>query len=55
MASKKEKKDRPIVSLGSEESEEIWDDLYLKEEGVIVEFDPNSRTGKVRSLHDDGI
>lgn len=50
MAKKKEKKERPIISLNSEEREEIWDDLYIKEEGVVIEFDPDSNTGKIKSL-----
>ena len=55
MPSKEENKDCPITSLGSEEREELWDDLYLKEEGVIVEFDPKSHTGKVKSVRDDSL
>jgi len=52
---KKEKKELPLVSMNAEEREEVWDDLYLKEEGVVLEFDPTSNTGKVKSLSDDGI
>ncbi|MBA4373586.1 MAG: hypothetical protein C0402_12100 [Thermodesulfovibrio sp.] len=52
---KKEKKERPLVSMDAEEREEVWDDLYLKEEGIVLEFDPASNTGKVKSLSDEGI
>ena len=53
MTKKKGKKERPIISLNSEEREEVWDDLYIKEEGVVLEFDPDSNTGKIKSLTDD--
>jgi hypothetical protein len=55
MAKKKKKKENSIASSGKEEREDSWDDLYLKEEGVVVEFDANTNTGKVRSLNDDQI
>ena len=41
--------------MNAEERKEVWDDIYLKEEGVVLEFDPTSNTGKVKSLSDDGI
>jgi hypothetical protein len=50
-----DKKDKPIVSMSKEEREEVWDDVYAKEEGIIVEFNPESNTGKVRSVNDDNI
>jgi len=55
MARKKDKEDRPIVSMSGEEREEVWDDIYLKEEGIVLEFDPDSNTGKIKSLSDGGI
>jgi hypothetical protein len=55
MTKKKEKEERRIVSMDREEREEVWDDLYLKEEGVIIEFDPGSNAGKVKSISDDAI
>jgi hypothetical protein len=45
----KNKEDRPIVSMSGEEREEVWDDIYLKEEGIVLEFDPDSNTGKIKS------
>ena len=42
--------DKPIISMSKEEREEVWDDAYAKEEGIIVEFDPMKNVGKVRSL-----
>ncbi len=52
---KKDKKELPLVSMNAEEREEVWDDVYVKEEGVVLEFDPNSNTGKVKSLSDDSV
>ena len=48
-------KDRTIVSMSKEEREEVWDEAFAKEEGVIVEFNPESNTGKIRSLVDGNI
>lgn len=45
--------DKPIVSMTKEEREEVWDDAYAKEEGIIIEFNLDSHTGKVRSLVDN--
>ncbi len=50
MAKDKDKKDRPIVSLTREEIEGIWDETYAKEEGIVLEFDFSSNTGKIKSL-----
>ncbi len=50
-----DQEDKPIVSMSKEEREEVWDDAYAKEEGVIVEFNPKSNTGKIRSLADGNI
>jgi len=55
MAKEKNKKDCPIASLNKEEREETWDELYLKEEGVVIEFDVNSNTGKIKALKDNCI
>ncbi len=55
MAKGKEEKDRPIISLSGEEREEVWDDLYITEEGIILEFNPDSNTGKVRSFIDESV
>jgi hypothetical protein len=55
LAKKKENKERPLVSMTGDEREKVWDDLYIKEEGVIIEFDPESNTGKVKSLNDDAV
>ncbi len=45
-------KDKPIISMSKEEREEVWDEVFAKEEGIIIEFDMNSSTGKVRSEED---
>lgn len=50
-----DQKDKPIVSMSKEEREEVWDEVYAKEEGVIIEFDPVTNTGKVRSLADGNM
>ncbi len=48
-----DRKDKPIVSMTKEEREEVWDDTYAKEEGIITEFNLDTHTGKVRSLLDN--
>lgn len=50
-----DQKDKPIVSMSKEEREEVWDEVYAKEEGVIVEFNTKSQTGKIRSFADGNI
>ena len=50
-----DQKDKPIVSMSKEEREEVWDEVYAKEEGIIIEFEPITNTGKVRSLADGDI
>ena len=55
MAKGKNKKELPIVDMSKEEREEVWDDLFIKEEGIVLEFDPDSNTGKLKSLSDDGV
>ncbi len=52
MAKKKNKRELPIIALKKEEREEVWDDLFIKEEGVVLEFDPSSGRGKIKSLED---
>lgn len=47
-----DRKDKPIVSMSGEEREETWDDTYGKEEGIIIEYNLETQTGKVRSLDD---
>jgi hypothetical protein len=47
-----DRKDKPLTSMSKEEREEVWDDVYVKEEGIIIEFDMNTNTGKVRSVED---
>lgn len=46
---------RKIASITPEQHERLWDDLYLKEEGVILEFDASTGTGKLKSLADGSI
>jgi len=55
MAKEKDKVNRPIVSTKGEEREEVWDEAYIKEEGIILEFDSDLNTGKIKSLLDDSI
>lgn len=48
-----DRKGKPIItSMSKEEREEAWDDVFTKEEGIIIEFDMNTNTGKVRSVKD---
>jgi hypothetical protein len=55
MAKEKDKKDQPIISMNKAEREEVWDDVYLKEEGIVLAFDSESNNGKIRSLRDNAI
>ncbi|MDA8173499.1 MAG: hypothetical protein M0018_02785 [Nitrospiraceae bacterium] len=55
VAKKKGKKDRPMISLTKEEREEVWDDTFAGEEGMVLEFDFNSNTGRIKSLADGNI
>ncbi len=55
MARKKGIKELPIVALNKEEREEVWDDLLIKEEGIVLEFDSGSNTGRIKSLQDDSL
>ena len=55
MDKKKNKKEPPIVSFDKEEVEEHWDDIYLKEEGIVIEFDFDTKTGKIQSISDRSI
>jgi hypothetical protein len=55
MGKDKDKKDLPIISFNKEELEDIWDDIYIKEEGIVLEFDFDSKTGRIKSLKDDNI
>lgn len=55
MAEEKNKDDHPIVSMNEEEREEVWDDVYAKEEGIVLEFDSESNTGNIKSLRDDSV
>jgi hypothetical protein len=34
---------------------EVWDDVYLKKNGIVLEFDSEFKTGKIRSLRDNAI
>jgi hypothetical protein len=47
MAKNKTKKELPIIALNEGEKEGVWDDLFIKEEGIILEFNPDLRTGKI--------
>jgi hypothetical protein len=55
MAKEKDQKEQPIVSMNKEEREEVWDEVYVKEEGIVIEFNSESNTGKIRSLSDNNV
>jgi hypothetical protein len=55
MAKKKNEEEKPLVVMGSEEREEAWDDVYVKEEGIVLEFNAVSNTGKIKSLRDNAV
>jgi len=41
--------------MSSEEREETWDDALTKEEGIVLEFNLETHSGKVRSLQDGAV
>jgi hypothetical protein len=47
-------RDEPIRAMSNEERESVWDDAYVKEEGIVLEFNLETHSGKVRSLLDGG-
>ncbi len=55
MAKEKDKKEPPLVNLTAEEREEVWDDTFVKEEGIILEFDSDLNIGKIRSIADGQV
>lgn len=55
MAKEKNQKERPLVSMTREEREEMWDEVFVKEEGIILTFDGNLNTGKIESVADGQI
>lgn len=55
MEKDKNRKDQPIASFNQEKREDVWDDIYIKEEGVVLEFDFDSNIGKIKSLKDNNI
>jgi hypothetical protein len=55
MAKEKDIKELPLVSLIGEEREEAWDDIFVKEEGIILDFDSDLNTGKLKSIADDQV
>ncbi len=52
MANGRNQNERPLVSMTGEEREETWDEVFVKEEGIILEFDCDSNTGKIKSIAD---
>lgn len=38
--------------MSKEEREDVWDDAYAKEPGVVLEFNMDTQTGKIRLLSD---
>ena len=55
MAKEQNHKERPLVSMTREEREEMWDDVFVKEEGIILAFDSDLNTGKIKSIADGQI
>lgn len=54
MAKEKDKK-TPLANLTAEEREEVWDDTFVKEEGIILEFDRDLNFGKIKSILDEQV
>jgi len=38
MGKGRDRKDIPIIFMPGEEREEVWDSLYIKEEGIMLEI-----------------
>jgi len=55
MAKEENQKERPLVSMTREEREEMWDEVFVKEEGIILTFDCDMNTGKIKSIADGQI
>ncbi len=53
--SKNPNKDIPLISMPEDEREETWDNLFIKEDGSIIEFNQETKTGKVKSLKDGNV
>jgi len=49
------KDDQPIIGLSEEDQDIFWDEMLAKEEGVILEFDFDTKKGKIRSLADEAV
>lgn len=41
--------------MSKNERDELWDSLYEKEEGIILEFNMNLNSGNVKSIKDGTI
>ncbi|MDH4163600.1 MAG: hypothetical protein OEW15_13060 [Nitrospirota bacterium] len=47
--------DQPIAGLSQEGQDIFWDEMLAKEEGMILEFNFDTKKGKVRSLADGQV
>jgi hypothetical protein len=47
-----DRKGKPLTPMSKKEREEVWDDVFAKEERIIIEFNMNTNSGKVRSVKD---
>lgn len=41
--------------MSSGERENFWDNIYEKEEGIVLEFDMDSKSGTLKSISDGSI
>lgn len=41
--------------MSEKEREQAWDDLFEKEVGVILEFDPGANSGRLKSIVDGSV
>jgi hypothetical protein len=55
MAKEKAQKERSLVSMTGEEREETWDEVFVKEEGIIIDFDGDLNIGKIKSVTDGQV
>lgn len=47
--------DQAIVGLSQEDQDNSWDEMLAKERGVILEFNFDTKKGKVQSLADGQV
>lgn len=47
--------DQPIIGLSKEDRDVFFDEVFAKEEGIVLKFDFETKTGMIRSLADTNV